>query len=48
MHYKKYDDSVRELKTQKKKAVESLYLQGLGQFMLNFNKNLLTAKFNNY
>ena len=49
IHYKKYDDSVRELKTQKKILdVESLYLYELGLFMFKFNNNLLPANFYNY
>ena len=41
IHYKKHDDSVRELKTQKKNLdVENLYLHELGLFMFKFNNNL--------
>ena len=49
IHYKKYDDSVRELKSQKKILnVESLYLYELGLFMFKFNNNLLPDNFKNY
>ena len=48
LDYKKYNDSVRELKTQKILNVKILYLYELGLFMLKFNDNLLPANFNNY
>ena len=48
-HYKKYDDSVRELKAQKKISnIESLYLYEIGLFMFKFNNNLLPDNFKNY
>ena len=49
IHYKKYDDSVRELKTQKKILdVESLYLYELGLLMIKFNKKFLPSNSDNY
>ena len=49
IHYMKYDDSVRKLKTEKKILnVESLYLYELGIFMFKFKNNLLPANFNCY
>ena len=48
-HYKKYDDSVRELKTQRKLlGVVSLYLYKLDLFIFNFNNNFIPANFNSY
>ena len=48
-YYKKYDNSVRELKTQKKILdVKSLYLYEIGLFMFKFNNNLLPDNLKNY
>ena len=47
--YKKYDDSIREIKTKKKILdIKSLYLYELGLFMFKFNINLLQHNFDNY
>ena len=49
IHYKKYDDSVTESKTQKKILdLESLYLYELGLFMFKLKNNFLPANFTNY
>ena len=46
IHFNKYDDSLRELKSQKKILdVKSLYIYEVGLFM--FNNNLLSPNFDN-
>ena len=46
IHFKKYDDSLRELKTQKKILdVKSLYIYEVGLFV--FSNNLLSPNFDN-
>ena len=49
IHHKKYDESVRKIRLEKKLLnVKSMFFHELGLFMFKFKNNMLPSNFNNY